>query len=135
MEKRERVLACVPKAWYKLDEWFLFFTDRRMIAVKFMAWKSIGPLGFFGQFDDERERKKIMMIKDPNYLLPMKGTFTIDYGETNEIFFKRAMMGAKIIFDCSDGNQFTFKIDGKQYFDEAIKAIEPTLGIKLKTKK
>lgn len=137
MKKKERIIACVPKSWYKLDEYFLFFTNQRAIAVKFMAWKSSmgGALGLMGMADDEAERRKIMMIQDPNYLLPMKDTFTIDYEGTNEIFFKKGIMGAKIIFDCTDGSNYTFKIDSKSYFDGALTQIGPLLGEKLRTKK
>ncbi|MBA3044580.1 MAG: hypothetical protein KKH41_06500 [Candidatus Thermoplasmatota archaeon] len=137
MVEKEIMLACVPKAWYKLDEWFLFFTNKRAIAVKFMAWKSAmgGVVGLVGMHSDEQERKRIMTIQDPNYLLPKKGTFTIDYDGANEIFFKKALMGAKIIFTCSDGNKFTFAIDDKNYFNQAMAAVGPVLGSKLVTKK
>ena len=125
-----------------MDEHVLFFTNKRAIAVKFSAWNSVkgsavfGIVGAFaGMSEDNAERRRLSVIQDPNYLLPMKGTFTIDYEETDEIFFKKGFGGGKIIFDCADGSKFTFKADKSHYFQEAMTQIEPMLGSKLKTNK
>ena len=50
MAQKEQVMTAVPKAWYKLDEWILFFTTHRIIVTRFMAWGSAmgGVLGIVG---------------------------------------------------------------------------------------
>lgn len=133
MAQAEYVMTAVPKAWYKLDEWILFFTTHRIIVTRFMAWGSAmgGVLEIVGMVQDENKRKELMNM-DPNILLANDDkAFEIHYHNIKQLQFKSGFFGSKMTYLFEDGSHMEFKLDSQAYVAEVTHYLQNILAGKI----